>query len=199
MTFGVLMFHEVNELDVVGPYSVLNTARAFQLSAGQDEENVLNLCTVAKSRNSVQTSAGMTITPTWAFASAPQVDVLVVPGGVGLEGALRDKPLKRYLDAVKDSLTLAASISGGALLLGAHGYLKDQVVTTHPELYERIEDYEVLRVSRDRLVKNERVWCAGGSSAGLDLSLEFVRHFYGDELAKRVRQHLDIPVQPGLF
>ena len=99
----------------------------------------------------------------------------------------------------KDNLTLAASISGGALLLGAHGYLQDQVVTTHPDLYERIEDYEVLRVSRDRLVKNERVWCAGGSSAGLDLGLELVRHFYGDELAKRVRQHLDISVQPGLI
>ncbi|CAN5873083.1 DJ-1/PfpI family protein [soil metagenome] len=196
MNIGVVLFHEVNELDVVGPYAVLDTARTFL-----DEAEMFDLFTVAKSRNSVQTAADMTITPSWAFASAPPVDVLIVPGGRGVEGALKDKPLQQYLHAQRPNLKIIASISGGALLLGALGVLKNQVVTTHPDLYQRVEDYEVLRVSKDRVVKNEGgVWCAAGSAAGLELALELVRHLYDDALAKRVATHLGLTTtQPGLF
>ena len=198
MNIGVVLFHEVNELDVVGPYAVLDTARVLLVEADADG---FDLFTVAKSRNSVQTSAAMTVTPSWAFASAPPFDVLVVPGGRGVEGALKDKPLRHYLQAQRPTLKILASVSGGALLLGALGYLKDQVVTTHPDLFGRVEDYEVLRVSKDRVVKNASgVWCAGGGAAGLELALELVRHLYDDALAKRVARHLDIvSVQPGLF
>ncbi len=201
MNIGVVLFHEVNELDVVGPYTVLDTAKRFLGEAAADEADAFELFTVAKSRNSVQTSADMTLTPSWAFASAPPFDVLIVPGGRGVEGALKDKPLQRYLQTQRSNFKIVASISGGALLLGALGYLKDQVVTTHPDLFERVEDYEVLRVSQDRVVKNAGgVWCAGGSAAGLELGLELVRHLCGDTLAKRVARHLDItPSQPGLF
>ena len=196
MNIGMLLFHEVNELEVVGPYTVLNTAKAF-LTGDESFE----LFTVAKSRNSVQTSADMTITPTWAFMSAPPVDVLIVPGGRGVETALRDRALTQYLGSQKVNLKLVVSISSGALLLGSLGYLKDQVVTTHPDLYERIEDYEVLRVSEDRLVKNESgVWCSGGSVTGIEVGLELVRHLFGDEWAAKVARHLAIvTTQPSLF
>jgi len=196
MNIGVLLFHEVNELEVVGPYTVLNTAKAFL-----PDPETLELCTVAKSRNSVQTSADMTITPTWAFMSAPPVDVLIVPGGRGVETALRDRALTQYLGAQKETLDLVVSISSGALLLGSLGYLKDKVVTTHPDLYERIEDYEVLRVSEDRIVKNDSgVWCSGGSVTGIEVGLELVKHLFSDELAAKVAKHLGIiATQPSLF
>ena len=201
MNIGVVLFHEVNELDVVGPYTVLDTARTFLGEADSNEAGAFGLFTVAKSRNSVQTSAAMTFTPSWAFASAPPVDVLIVPGGRGVEGALKDKPLQQYLQAQLPNVKMMASVSGGALLLGALGYLKDQTVTTHPDLLERIEDYEVLRVSHDPVVKNENgVWCAGGSAAGLALGLELVGHFFGSELSRKVAKHLQLtPRQSGLF
>lgn len=196
MNIGVLLFHEVNELEVVGPYTVLNTAKAFLPGA-----DGFDLFTVAKSRNSVQTSADMTITPTWAFMSAPPVDVLIVPGGRGVETALRDRALTQYLSAQKETIKIIVSISSGALLLGSLGYLKDQIVTTHPELYERVEDYEVLRVSEDRLVKNESgVWCSGGSVTGIEVGLELVRYLLGDDLQTKVAKHLAIATtQPSLF
>lgn len=195
MNVGVLMFHEVNELEVTLPYGVLSAAKA---SLGEGE---LELFTVAKSRNSVQTAADMTITPTWAFMSAPVLDVLIVPGGRGVEAALRDKPLAQYLQAQRKSIKVIASISSGALLLGAQGYLQNQVVTTHPNLYERLEDYEVLRVSRERLVKNESgVWCAGAGLAALELSLELLRHFYSADVSSKVAAQLSIETtQPSLF
>ena len=195
MNVGVVLFHEVNELEVVGPYSVLSTARGLL----PDPED-LGLFTVAKSRNSVQTAADMTITPSWAFVSAPPVDVLLVPGGRGVEAALRDRALTQYLKVQGEAAALRVSISSGALLLGALGYLKEQVVTTHPELYERVEDYEVLRVSEDRLVKNERLWCAGPGGAGLELGLELVRHLFDESLAAKVAKHLGVTTtQPALF
>ena len=195
MNIGVLLFHEVGELDVVGPYSVLSAARDLL-----EDEKAFDLFTVAKSRNSVPTAAAMTVTPTWAFASAPPVDVLIVPGGRGVEAAMKDRALTQYLMMRRENLELLASVSSGALLLGELGYLKDKTVTTHPSLFERIEDYEVRRVAQDRVVKDGDLWTSGGSTAGLDLGLELVRHFFSDALARRVAKHLDITVsQPGLF
>ena len=195
MNIGVLLFHEVGELDVVGPYSVLSAARDLL-----EDDKAFDLFTVAKSRNSVQTAAAMTVTPTWAFASAPPVDVLIVPGGRGVEAGMKDRALTQYLMMRRENLELLASVSSGALLLGELGYLKDKTVTTHPSLFERIEDYEVRRVAQDRVVKDGDLWTSGGSTAGLDLGLELVRHFFSDDLARRVAKHLDITVsQPGLF
>ena len=93
-----------------------------------------------------------------------------------------------------------ASVSSGALLIGKTGFLRDQIATTHPALLERLEDYEILRVSQDRLVKNEKVWCAGAGLAGVDLGLELIRHFFGEDLVTRVAERLAIEtVQPALF
>ncbi|MDQ3460308.1 MAG: hypothetical protein M3498_13585, partial [Deinococcota bacterium] len=86
MDIALLLYHHVNELDLVGPYNALHTAKRYlseDLSEGADEESPLALFTVAKARNSVETSGGLIITPHWAFASAPHPDVLVVPGGAG--------------------------------------------------------------------------------------------------------------------
>ena len=195
LNIGVLLYHEVSELESISTYSVLKTAELIL-----DDAERLRVFTVAKARNSVQTSGGLTITPLYAFASVPDTQVLVVPGGSGVDKVMRDKTVMNYLASVGASQTILASVSSGALLIGKTGFLRDQIATTHPALLERLEDYEILRVSQDRLVKNERVWCAGAGLAGVDLGLELIRHFFGEDLVTRVAERLAIEtVQPALF
>lgn len=187
MNVGILLFHHVSELDAVGPAAVLAAAGRLL-----DDPELLQVSTVARSRFSVQTVAELTLTPGWAFASAPAYDTLIVPGGPGVEAAARDAAVRRYLEGVAPNLRRLCSVSSGALLLGELGFLRDQRATSHPQVLERLEDFEVLEAVAAPLVRNERVWCAGGMAAGLDLALALLAERFGDDFAERVRTFVGV-------
>ena len=184
MNIALLLFHEVHELDVVSTYSTLRAG----LNGSEDD-----LFTVAKSRNSVQTSGALTLTPQWAFMSAPEPDILIIPGGAGVDAAGRDKALTAYLKDKVTRVKLLVSVSTGAFLLGELGLLRDLRATTWWPLRERLLDYEVGEIVEARVVKNERVWCTGGASAGLDVGLELLREFYGEEVAQGAAERVAYP------
>ena len=186
MNIALVLFHECHELDVVSTYSALHAA------LGSVEEDALNLFTTAKSRNSVQTSGGLVITPQWAFMSAPEPDVLIVPGGA-VDAASRDRALTAYLKDRAARARLLVSVSTGAFLLGELGLLRDLRATTWLPLRERLLDYEVGEITEARVAKNEHVWCAGGPSAGLDVGLELLHDLYGAEVAAQAAQRVAYP------
>ena len=212
MNIACLLFHEVHELNVIGPYSVLIAASrrlgdeplepgtadadvaAADVPAEEARQPKLNVFTVAKSRNSVETSGGLVITPHRTFASAPPPDIMIVPGGRGIEAAIRDKPLRGYLERLEPQLQLLASVSTGALLLGEMGLLRDMRATTWAGQLNRLKDYEPGEIVDARVVKNPNgVWCSGGVSAGIDLGLELVSDFFAPELARDIATELNYP------
>jgi cyclohexyl-isocyanide hydratase len=188
MNIAVLLFHEVHELDAVTIYSILHTAKHFLA-----DPETLNLYTIAKGRNSVQTVGGFTITPNYAFVSAPQADILIVPGGAGIDKACKDKLICAYLEDIRPSLKMLVSISGGAFLLGRLGFLKDQFATTHPDNIEALGEFEVAGTSLERVVKNASgIWCAGGSMAAAEVGLELISDLFGKDIMETVKKRLDI-------
>jgi cyclohexyl-isocyanide hydratase len=188
MNIAVLLFHEVHELDAVTIYSILHTAKSFLA-----DPDSFNLYTIAKGRNSVQTVGGFTITPNYAFASTPQPDILIVPGGVGIDKACKDKLICGYLEDIRPSLKMLISISGGAFLLGRLGFLKGQQATTHPDNIAALEEFEVAGTSLERVVKNPSgIWCAGGSMAAAEVGLELIHDLLGKEMMQTVKKRLDI-------
>lgn len=174
MNVGVLLFHEVSELEAVVPYSLLALTRTL-LEAEQ-----LHVCTLAKSRNSVQTAGGLTITPTWAFMSAPAIDTLIIPGGSGVEAALKDRVLRRYLDAHKAEFERVITIGSGILLAGESGLLREQRVAAPEALYDRVEGYEVAEIAAARVVKNPKLWCAAVGSAAQEVALALIEERFAD-------------------
>ncbi len=188
MNIATLLYHEVSDLALV-PHAILHSALDLLEIPSDTSTEVF---TLAKARNSVQTSGGLTITPLYAFASAPAPDILILPGGRGALKASKDRAISRYLKDTVPQLKLKASISSGALILGELGFLRNQSVTSHPDLLEQLESYEVLHVSSERLVKNPQLWCAGASGAGIDLGLALVEHLFGTELRSKVATYLGL-------
>ena len=184
---AVLLFPEVHELDAVGPYSAVNAARHFV------SEDALSLFTVAKSRHPLQTSGGLTLTPHHDFASAPSPDVLIVPGGRGVDGAARDEAVLGYVLEHVPHTKLLVSVCTGAFLLGEAGLLRGLRANTWAGKRERLLDYEVGEIMDARVVKNERVWCAGGVSAGIDAGLDVVEELYGAEVAEKAAVQINYP------
>jgi putative intracellular protease/amidase len=73
VTTGILLFDDVEELDFAGPWEVLTSART-------DGDVVV---TVAEHDRPVRSAKGLRVVPDHTFATCPELDVLLVPGGQG--------------------------------------------------------------------------------------------------------------------
>ena len=87
MTFriGLLLFPDITQLDMTGPYEVFTKF--------PDAEVHL----VWKTLEPVTANGGMRIVPTTTFAACPQLDLVCVPGGPGMNALLNDEETLAFL------------------------------------------------------------------------------------------------------
>lgn len=188
MHVGVLLFHRVGDLDAAAPVSLVHAAG--ELGGGAVD---LSVSTVARSRASVQTAADLTITPAWAFASAPEFDVIVVPGGAGVAQARGDDAVRGYLarQGSREGVRFIG-ISSGVLLLGDAGLLRGRRVAAHREIAEHVRSFEVLDVVTDETRVDGPVWSAPTAGAGVGLVRRLLRTSVDAELADAVDDRLGL-------
>src|SRR4051794_12580396 len=75
-TVLIVLFDDVQSLDVTGPAEVFNGAELHC-------PGTYRIRTVSRDGRAVRTSSGLTLVPDHSFADAPPADTLVVPGGAG--------------------------------------------------------------------------------------------------------------------
>src|ERR687888_183033 len=97
---GILVFDRVEVLDFAGPFEVFSRVRLTPgVESRRSEESApFSVFTVAASRASIRATGGLEVVPQHAFADAPRIDLLVVPGGFGT-GALLDN--REVLDWIR--------------------------------------------------------------------------------------------------
>ena len=76
MNFGFLLFNDLEELDLVGPWEMIGMWGEY---AGGPEDRL----TIAETQGPVTCTNGMRILPDVTFEESPQLDYLLVPGGFG--------------------------------------------------------------------------------------------------------------------
>ena len=199
MNVGVLIFHEVLEFDVAAVMSVFGVARSLlpkpEVLEGETppETEQHEVFTLAKTRGSIKGFSGLIMTPTFAFAGAPEPDILFVPGGVGAEKIAKDIQTKEYLRAQAARVKFLVSISSAALILGEAGLLTDLDVTTTPNLSETVWKYNPGNVLETRVSKNPNGrWFAASSLAGVELALEIVALEFGEEILFKTKAALGV-------
>jgi cyclohexyl-isocyanide hydratase len=186
MRVGILVFHHVSELEVTLPLSLLACAGRQLSPTGGEEALAVDVATVARSRFSVQTEGGMTLTPTWAFASAPDFDVLFVPGGSGVERAQRDAAVRSFFEVRAPSIARPVSVGAGALILGQAGLLRNQRVAAPAPFHEQLEAFEIVDVAAEGLVRNDRVWCAARPADAIAAAIALLSERFGSDVTASV-------------
>lgn len=187
-TTGVLLFDEAEPLDFAGPIEVYSMAK-------MEGDRVVN---VAQSLDPVTAYGGMRVLPDCTFDDAPDLDVLVVPGGFGTRTEVDNGALVEWIKQTSESCTWVTSVCTGAFLLHAAGLLSGKTVTTHwgaiDELKERASDITI----RDdvRYIRDGNVVTAAGVSAGIDMSLWVVGQLYNVEHARVVRRFMEYDPAP---
>ena len=183
MDIGFLVFPRVQQLDLTGPYEVLASlpqARALL---------------VAKSLDPVASATGLRLTPDVTFADCPELDVICVPGGDGVNPLLGDAETLAFLRRQAAGARYVTSVCTGALLLGAAGLLKGKRATTHWASHHFLSAFGAIPVDA-RFVRDGNLMTGGGVTAGIDFALALVAEIAGPAAAQAIQLHLEYAPAP---
>ncbi len=183
ITIGLLVFPRVQQLDLTGPYEVF---------ASWPEARVH---LVGKSREGVASSTGLTLTPTATFADCPQLDVICVPGGVGVNALMRDEETLSFIRAQAKGARFVTSVCPGALVLGAAGLLRGKRATTHWASHDLLAAFGAIPVEA-RVVRDGGLLTGGGVTAGIDFALTLIAELAGRDVAEAIQLNLEYAPQP---
>lgn len=189
MDIDVLLFDGFDELDAVGPFEVLASAR--DLGAAID----VALAGV-HGDGPVTAAHGLRILPDH-LAGTRRPDLYLVPGGgwntrgpLGARAEVERGVLPARLAEWHGSGIALATVCTGALIAGSAGLLRGRRATTH---HENLDDLAAMgaEVVRGRVVDDGDLLSAGGVTSGLDLALHLVEREAGREIADRVAADIE--------
>lgn len=176
---GVYVFKDAEVIDYAAPCGVLSVARRL------DPE--IDVFLIAESGRAVQTQAGITVVPNYAFADRPAMDAFLIPGGFGTRQEMHNRNLHAYIRSL-DADCLLTSVCTGSWIYARMGLL-DGLPATNRKEPDRIEASHLgktpidrlaelapaCRVSRARVVDAGRIVTAGGISSGMELGFHLLR------------------------
>jgi hypothetical protein len=79
------------------------------------------------------------------------------------------------------------SVCTGAFILHAAGLLAGRRATTHWSFLDRLRARGDVTVVEERFTRDDKIWCAAGVSAGIDLTLAFIADTAGEDAAGKVQ------------
>lgn len=194
MNVGILVFDDVELLDMAGPYEVFTTAaRVRARSRPPGEPPAFVVTTIARHAGPVRARAGLRLQPDHVLGAHPHLDCAIVPGGV-VDAELGHADLMSWIAEQARHARILASVCTGALLLAQAGVLDGLAATTH------WEDLDALRALRPgtqvregvRWVDQGRIVTSAGIAAGIDMSLHLVERLHSRELAERTARQMDV-------
>lgn len=192
MNFGFLLFPDLEELDLVGPWEMISFWQKWFAGPG-------TCLMVAQSREPVVCAKGMSLNPQVTFADCPPLDYLLVPGGRGTRVQADNEALIRFVADQAGRCRAMLSVCTGTFLLHRAGLLSGRRATTHWASMERLAALGDVQVTPERVVHDGNIWTGAGISAGIDLALAFIASVAGEDAAGKVQLGTEYYPDGGFF
>lgn len=181
---GILLFSDVEELDAVGPWEVFSRwTRDFP-------EDGFTVSCISQDGGLVSCANGLVLQAHYSYADAPPLEVLVYPGGPGIQSQLLDEVQLDWVRRQRQEVLLMTSVCTGSLVYAAAGILENRPATTHWASLDLLSELDPTIDVRgqERFVDDGDVVTSAGVSAGIDMALHLVKRLAGVERARQVRR-----------
>ncbi len=191
---GIVIFEGVEVLDFCGPFEVFSISRLDERKRFEDP-SPFEVLLVAQESGPVVTTGGMKVIPHHTFATCPEPDILVVPGGWGVRREISNPVLLEWLKQLAPKVEILTSVCTGSMLLGFAGLLDGLHATTHWNSLDWMRDsFPRVVVERGkRVVEEGRVITSAGISAGIDMALKVVERTFGGNVARAAAERMEYP------
>jgi cyclohexyl-isocyanide hydratase len=183
LTIGGLIYPNMDQCDFTGPFEALARVPNSRF------------LTIWKDKNPVRDLAGMQLLADTTIADAPQLDVLLVPGGHGQEALMHDEEVLSFIRKQAAGARFVFSVCTGALLCGAAGLLQGKRATTHWTAME-VLPYFGATPCDERVVIDGKLITAGGVTSGIDGSLIVVSLLRGETVAQQLQLYMAYDPHP---
>jgi transcriptional regulator GlxA family with amidase domain len=187
----VLLFDGVEELDFTGPWETL---RIWQTVATRE----VSVRTASLDGAPVRCALGLTVTPDGGIGEGPRPDLIVHPGGAGIDPLHADRAHLDRMRALAGQGTVMTSVCNGAMVYAAAGLLDGRPATSHWLVLDELEkQHPRVEVVRDRRwVDAGVVVTSAGITAGIDMALHLIDRLDGTGVARAVAGILEHPWEP---
>lgn len=180
---GFLLFPDVTQLDLMGPAQILSRVPGARIHL------------VWKAIEPVMTDVGFSINPTTTFAECPQLDVLCVPGGVGVVPLINDAATLAFLQAQAAQARYVTSVCTGSIVLGAAGLLTGYEAACHWSWLHLLPQLGA-KPKAQRVVRDRNRISGGGVTSGIDFGLTLAAELAGEEAARLIQLGVEYDPKP---
>lgn len=173
-TVGIVLYPDFEVLDVYGPLEMWAYLTNYQI--------VL----IAEEAGPIMSAQGTSTVATHSFDNAPEIDILMIPGGQGSRRELNNPRMIEFIEQAHEQSTYTTSVCTGSALLAKAGVLNGHRATSNKRFFFLSEQQskEVEWVDDARWVESGNVFTSSGVSAGTDMALGLVARTHGIEWAR---------------
>ncbi len=183
MKIGILLFDNYTALDVVGPYEVLSRLPDSKFFF------------IGLEKKPYEDDHGLKIIADNSIKEISQVDILLIPGGFGIDKILKIKEIIEWINMIDSASIWTVSVCSGSLLLAEAGLLDNKLCTTHWRRKDQLKRYN-LKVVNERYIQDGKYITSAGVSAGIDMALYLVSKIAGDKTAKMIQLSMEYDPKP---
>jgi cyclohexyl-isocyanide hydratase len=183
LQIGLLIFPKVTQLDFTGPLQVFSGVPGAKVHL------------IWKRIEPVTTDTVMMLTPTTTFAGCPQLDVICVPGGAGINDMVNDEEMLAFLRKQAEGAKYVTSVCTGSLVLGAAGLLKGYRAATHWSAMEYLSAFGATPTKTRVCLDSNRI-TGGGVTAGIDTALTIVSELVDRQTAEAIQLGIEYNPAP---
>ena len=126
LQIGLVLFPRVTQLDFTGPLQVFSSLPGAKVHL------------IWKRIEPVPSDSVLVLTPTTTFADCPQLDVVCVPGGFGINALMADEATLAFVRRQAEGARFVTSVCTGALVYAAAGLLSHRPATTHWAAFDEL-------------------------------------------------------------
>jgi transcriptional regulator GlxA family with amidase domain len=187
----VLLFDGVEELDFTGPWETL---RIWQTVATRP----VSVRTASLDGAPVRCALGLTVTPDGGIDDEPRPDLIVHPGGAGIDTLYADQAHLARMRGLAGHGTVMTSVCNGAMVYAAARLLDGRAATSHWLVLDELAgQHPKVEVVRDRRwVDAGPVVTSAGVTAGIDMALHLIGRLENTDTARAVAGMLEHPWDP---
>jgi transcriptional regulator GlxA family with amidase domain len=194
LTAGILIFDQVEVLDVAGPFEVLAVTRLNE-ERRQEELSPFRVLLVSENMDQVSAIGGLHFTPDVTKDNCPELDLLIVPGGWGTRTQIKNTNLLKWIANKSPRTRLTVSVCTGSSLLGKAGLLDGREATTHWHNFDFLRQAAPNAYIREdlRFTMDNSIFTSAGISAGIDMALHIVSYFFGTKIGEATARQMEYP------
>jgi transcriptional regulator GlxA family with amidase domain len=185
MNIVIFLFDDYTALDVIGPYEVLSKLPNSKIYL------------VGLEKKAYVDSYGLKIIADYSINEISNADILLIPGGFGIDKILKDKAIIEWVQKIDSSSLWTVSVCAGSLLLAEAGLLDGKNCTSHWGRKKQLRNYNVKVTDKyERYVQDGKIITSAGVSAGIDMALYLVSKISGDQIAQMIQLAMEYDPKP---